>query len=318
MGKMSVNKEAMKVVKDIMENSERLNIEIINLKNGSTVLDMAKGGYEAGLKMGLVCLGGLATITWDSVNCGDYLLPALTVATDHPAIACMGSQFAGWRIKPKDLDYFAMASGPCRAKSLKEKELFDELEYKDDADLAIAVLEASQLPNWQVMDWFAEKCGVRPENAYALVAPTASIAGGVQIAARIVETGLHKLHQLHFDPKKVAYGYGTTPIAPIAKSDLKAMGMTNDAIIATGSVTLNVRAEESDNLPELINKVPSSASSDYGKPFFQIFKDAGKDFYKIDPLLFAPAVMIVNDITTGETYQAGKMDFDLLKKSFNL
>lgn len=315
---MSVNKEAMKVVKDIMENSERLNIEIINLKNGSTVLDMAKGGYEAGLKMGLVCLGGLATITWDSVNCGDYLLPALTVATDHPAIACMGSQFAGWRIKPKDLDYFAMASGPCRAKSLKEKELFDELEYKDDADLAIAVLEASQLPNWQVMDWFAEKCGVRPENAYALVAPTASIAGGVQIAARIVETGLHKLHQLHFDPKKVAYGYGTTPIAPIAKSDLKAMGMTNDAIIATGSVTLNVRAEESDNLPELINKVPSSASSDYGKPFFQIFKDAGKDFYKIDPLLFAPAVMIVNDITTGETYQAGKMDFDLLKKSFNL
>ena len=103
MGKISVNKEAMKVVKKIMDEKERLQVNVINLKNGSTVIDMgveAKGGYEAGLLMGLVCLGGLATITWDSVDVdGKYLLPALTVTTDHPAIACMGSQFAGWRKK---------------------------------------------------------------------------------------------------------------------------------------------------------------------------------------------------------------------------
>ncbi|NVM28932.1 MAG: methenyltetrahydromethanopterin cyclohydrolase [Candidatus Helarchaeota archaeon] len=318
---MSVNKEALKVVKEIIAKSTRLNVDVIELNNGSTVIDMGvnvSGGYEAGLKMGEVCLGGLATITWDSVNIGEYLLPALTVVTDHPTIACMASQFAGWRIKPKGLDYFAMASGPCRAKSLKEKDLFAELEYQDDADLSIAVLETGQLPNEDVMNWFAEKSGVNPENAYALVAPTKSTAGGVQIAARIVETGIHKLHELHFDPKKVVYGYGTTPIAPIAKSDLKAMGMTNDAIIATGSVTLNVKADEADNLEELIQKVPSSTSRDYGKPFFQTFKEAGKDFYHIDPLLFAPAVMILNDIPTGKTYQAGKMDFALLKKSFNL
>ena len=319
--KISVNKEALKVVKEIIAKSTRLNVDVIELNNGSTVIDMGvnvSGGYEAGLKMGEVCLGGLATITWDSVNIGEYLLPALTVVTDHPTIACMASQFAGWRIKPKGLDYFAMASGPCRAKSLKEKDLFAELEYQDDADLSIAVLETGQLPNEDVMNWFAEKSGVNPENAYALVAPTKSTAGGVQIAARIVETGIHKLHELHFDPKKVVYGYGTTPIAPIAKSDLKAMGMTNDAIIATGSVTLNVKADEADNLEELIQRVPSSTSRDYGKPFFQTFKEAGKDFYHIDPLLFAPAVMILNDIPTGKTYQAGKMDFALLKKSFNL
>lgn len=318
---ISVNKEALKTVKEIMSNAERLNVEVIQLANKSTVIDMGvnvKGGYEAGLLMGLVCMGNLATITWDSVNVGDYLLPALTVATDFPAIACMGSQFAGWRINPKELNYFAMASGPCRAKSLKEKELYEELEYKDEADLSIAVLETDKLPSVEVMNWFAEKSGVNPENAYALVAPTKSMAGGVQIAARVVETGIHKLHELHFDPKKVVYGYGTTPIAPIAKSDLKAMGMTNDAIIATGSVTLNVKAEEGDKLSELIKKVPSSTSSQYGKPFFEIFKEAGKDFYKIDPLLFAPAIMVINDISTGETHQAGKMDIDLLKSSFGL
>lgn len=318
---ISVNKEAFKVVKDIMDNSDRLQVEVHTLKNGSTIIDMGVnvlGGYEAGLKMGKVCLGGLASITWDSVNIGEYLLPALTVTTDHPAIACMASQFAGWRINRKDEGFFAMASGPCRAKSLKEKELFAELEYKDTADLSIAVLETSQIPNENVMNWFAQQCGVGADKAYALVAPTKSMAGGVQIAARIVETGIHKLHELHFDPKKVVFGYGTTPIAPIAKSDLKAMGMTNDAIIATGSVTLNVRAEEGDNLADLIQKVPSSTSKQYGKPFFQIFKEAGKDFYNIDPLLFAPAVMILNDIPTGETYQAGKIDFELLKNSFNL
>lgn len=321
MGKISINREAMKIVQEIIKNSERLQVEIFKLPNGSTIIDMGinvKGGYEAGLKMSEVCLGGLATISWDSVNCGDYLFPALTVVTDHPVVACMGSQFAGWRIKPKGLDYFAMASGPCRAKALKEKDLFAELDYQDDADLSIAVLETRQLPNEDVMNWLAEKSGVNPENTYALVAPTASIAGGVQIAARIVETGIHKLHELHFDPKKIVYGFGTTPIAPIAKSDLKAMGMTNDSIIATGSVMLNVKANEDDNLEELIKKVPSSTSRDYGKPFFQIFRDAGKDFYNIDPLLFAPAVMVFNDIPTGKTYQAGKMDFDLLKKSFNL
>jgi methenyltetrahydromethanopterin cyclohydrolase len=318
---ISVNTEAMKVVKEIIDNHERLQVKVIQLKNGSTLIDMginAKGGYEAGLKLGEVCLGGLARLTWDSIACGNFLLPALTVVTDHPTIACMASQFAGWRINRKDDQFFAMASGPCRAKSLKEKELFEELDYHDDADVSIAVLETGQLPNENVMNWFAEQCKVSPDKAYALVAPTASMAGGVQIAARIVETGIHKLHQLHFDPKKIVYGYGTTPLAPIAKSDLKAMGMTNDAIIATGSVTLNIKSAEADNIEELIRQVPSSTSKDYGKPFFQIFQDAGKDFYKIDPNLFAPAVVILNDIRTGKNFQAGKLDFDLLKKSFAL
>ncbi|MFX1298722.1 MAG: methenyltetrahydromethanopterin cyclohydrolase [Promethearchaeota archaeon] len=321
MGKISVNKEAIKIVEEIIKNNERLQVKVIKLSNESTVIDMGvnvKGGYEAGRKMSEVCLAGLASITWDSVNCGDYLLPALTVETNYPTIACMASQFAGWRINRKDEGFFAMASGPCRAKSLREKDLFEELKYQDDANISIAVLETAQLPNENIMNWFAEKCGVSTDKTYALVAPTKSMAGCVQIAARIVETGIHKLHELHFDPKKVVFGYGTTPIAPIAKSDIKAMGMTNDAIIATGCVSLNIKSTEEDNLEELIKQVPSSTSKDYGKPFYQIFKDSGKDFYKIDPLLFAPAMMIINDISTGKTYQAGKMDFDLLKKSFNL
>jgi len=33
---------------------------------------------------------------------------------------------------------------------------------------------------------------------------------------------------------------------------------------------------------------PQPGSRDYGKPFGAIFKEYGFDFYKIDPMLFAP------------------------------
>ena len=44
-------------------------------------------------------------------------------------------------------------------------------------------------------------------------------------------------------------------------------------------------------LQNMVNQAPSMASKDYGKPFLQIFREADKDFYKIDHGLFAPAVI---------------------------
>jgi len=320
---ISVNQGAFKIISEFLEDeklAERLNIEII--KTGkSTVIDMgvkAEGGYEAGLKLGEICLGGYGTITFDSININNVLMPALTVTTDHPHIACLGSQFAGWRINRKEEKFFGMGSGPARALALKEKELFEELQYKDQSDVAVIVLETDKIPNENVMNFIAEKCGCQPENTYACVARTSSIAGTVQIAARIVETGIHKLHELGFDPKKIKFGFGTTPIAPIGKNDMKSMGMTNDAIIMCGSVFLNIQSDENDDIENLVKKVPSSSSRDYGKPFYNIFKDAEWDFYKIDPNLFAPATITLNDLRTGKTYQSGKLDPDLLLKSFGI
>jgi len=56
----------------------------------------------------------------------------------------------------------------------------------------------------------------------------------------------------------------------------------------------------------------------YGKPFFQIFKEAGYDFYKIDPGIFSPAQITVNNLRDGKVYTAGKVDVPLLKKSLGL
>ena len=65
--------------------------------------------------------------------------------------------------------------------------------------------------------YVAERAGVAPAELTLLFAPTASLAGGVQIAARIVETALHKLHELDFDVRRVVSGFGTCPLPPVAQ-----------------------------------------------------------------------------------------------------
>ena len=69
-------------------------------------------------------------------------------------------------------------------------------------------------------------------------------------------------------------------------------------------------------MEELSRKLPSNSSKDYGKPFKEIFKSYGMDFYKIDGSLFSPAVIIINSIDTGRTFRGGKVNEKLIKKSF--
>ena len=148
----------------------------------------------------------------------------------------------------------------------------------------------------------------------ALVAPTASIVGSVQVSGRVVETAVFKLNELGYDTTKIVCGTGCAPIAPVVKDDLKAMGCTNDSVIYYGSVFLTVRGFEEDKF----KMVPSSTSKDYGKPFFKTFKDAGYDFFKIDANVFAPAEITVNDLETGKTYHAGHLNGEVILESYGI
>jgi len=62
--------------------------------------------------------------------------------------------------------------------------------------------------------------------------------------------------------------------------------------------------------------LPSSTSRDYGKPFAEVFKEHDHDFFQIDPMLFSPARVLVNNIRTGRSFSAGAIDLDLLEQSF--
>jgi methenyltetrahydromethanopterin cyclohydrolase len=86
------------------------------------------------------------------------------------------------------------------------------------------------------------------------------------------------------------------------------MGVTNDMVIYGASVSLKAGADFD------VDKIPSSSSPDYGKPFAEIFKDAGYNFYKIDEGIFAPAEVKVENTTTNEIKKAGSINNEVIKK----
>ncbi len=312
---ISVNDIAYDFAGDMMDYPENYKVEVQTLGNDSTVIDCgvkAKGGYEAGLVFTQISMGGLAaaSLTHKKLK-HEIFYPFIEVYTDYPTLACLAAQKAGWRINQEG--FFAMGSGPARALALKPKHTYEVIEYEDESDLAVICLEASSLPNEKVMDYIASECGVEAANVIALVAPTNSLVGSVQIAGRVVEMAVYKLNEMGFDTRHILSAFGSAPVPPIKKDSAVAMGTTNDASIYHGSVTLTV---DGGNIKDLVAKVPSSTSKDYGRPFYTVFKEAKFDFYKLDPSIFAPAEVIVNDVSTGDTYIAGKINADVLMESF--
>jgi methenyltetrahydromethanopterin cyclohydrolase len=315
---LSVNEYGLCAFEEMQDKAEELNIEVKKLNNGTMVADLGvnvDGGYEAGRYLARICMADLADIEFNSMSINEITVPGVVVTTDHPVISCMASQFAGWRVSVGK--YFAMGSGPARALSLNPKKLYKEIEYEDKSDVAVLALEASKLPNEEVADKIAGDCKVDPKNLYLTVAPTASVAGAVNISARIVETGIHKLETVGFDINKIKSGTGICPIAPIVGDDTKCMGATNDCLIYYGRTYYNVEYEI-EKVKELIKKVPSMTSRSYGKPFFTTFKESGFDFYKIDAGMFAPAEITINELNSAKSFISGGVNPKVLLESFGI
>jgi len=214
--------------------------------------------------------------------------------------------------------YVAMGSGPARALAQKPQELYEKIGYKDEADLAVLVLETSKYPTSEVITYVSDQCKVSPENLFLILVPTTTTAGSTQISGRVVETGIHKLERLGFDPKLITYACGYAPIAPVHPKFAEAMGRTNDAILYAGVAYCTVNHTNDEELRKLVEKAPSSASKSYGRPFIEIFKEANYDFYQIDPDLFAPAVLVVNNAKTGNVFRSGKINLQVFKRSIGL
>src|SRR6266571_601618 len=204
-GELGLNERAWQIADAMAKNAAALRVAVRQLPGGARVIDAgieATGGFGAGRALAEICTGGLADIAYPPVPIGGETWPGVRVWTDHPAVSCMASQYAGWAIQVGK--YFAMGSGPLRAHARVEKELFGKLGYAETARRGVLVLETRTAPTDDVAAWVAEKAGsLEPWQLTFVVAPTASLAGGVQIAARILETGLHKMDTLGFDLKKL-------------------------------------------------------------------------------------------------------------------
>jgi methenyltetrahydromethanopterin cyclohydrolase len=320
-GRASVNAMAAPHVENLLVAADALRLGVSRSEGGTTIIDAgisARGGLEAGRRIAEICMGGLGRVT---LVPGDETVEGLTQVHVHsadPVLACLASQYAGWSLshgEGKDA-FRALASGPGRAIARRES-LYDELDYSDRFERAVFVLEVDRAPPAPLVERIARDCDLPPERVSLILTPTRSLAGTVQIVARVLEVALHKAHALHFPLDRIVDGTGVAPLPPPAADFLSAMGRTNDAILFGGKVTLFVDASD-DQARQLAATLPASASRDYGKPFAQIFKDFDHDFYRIDPMLFAPAEVLVCNLASGLSVRGGARDGARLAESFGL
>jgi methenyltetrahydromethanopterin cyclohydrolase len=309
---LQLNSRTLRYLDAAAADAEVLHIHSFHLPCGARILDagvQATGGLRAGVVLARSCLADLGKV---SLLPGADGRPCVQVWTDEPWRACLGAQYAGWAIQVGK--YFAMGSGPMRAAAGTEA-VIRKLELAESAEACVGILESRHLPGDDVATMIAGACRIPVDRLTLLVAPTASLAGTVQVVARSVETALHKLEVLGFDVRQVASAWGVAPLPPLPKGDLAAIGRTNDAILYGAQVQLWVRGND-DELTALGPKVPAAASADYGAPFAEIFRKAGHDFYKIDPLLFSPARVTFNNVTTGRSFAYGQLRPDIVEASF--
>jgi methenyltetrahydromethanopterin cyclohydrolase len=314
-----VNRLAWKLLDKMLNDPELYGVQIEKTTVGATLVDAgirAKGGYEAGRLITEICMGGCGKAEITCKTYGNLELPTIFVRSDHPVIATLGSQYAGWQISQDG--YFAIGSGPARALALKPKEIYNEISYKDDSDKAIVVLETDKQPPAKLIERFAKDCDISAGKLAIVLTPTSSVAGATQISGRIVETGIHKLRELGLDPKAILHAWGCAPIPPLHPKFAQAMARTNDAILYGGTAHYTVNHPDDETLKRIVEKAPSKASEDYGKPFIEILKEAKMDFYKIDPNLFAPAELVISSVRTGKLFGAGRVNAQMLRKALDI
>jgi methenyltetrahydromethanopterin cyclohydrolase len=316
---ISVNARASALVEQLVQDAAELRISVGRGERGEMLVDAGArvvGSIAAGLRLAAICMGGLGAVEIVPSSATPRWPWTVVVRSSDPVTACLASQYAGWNLaygSGPDA-FFALGSGPARALARSEP-LFADLAYRDAAATATLLLESSRPPPAAVVDKVATACGLAASALSVLYAPTQSLAGAVQVVARVLEVALHKAHALKFPLARILDGIGAAPLSPPHPDFVTAMGRTNDAIIFAGRVQLFVNGPAGE-ARALAEQLPSRASRDYGRPFAETFKRFKGDFYAIDPMLFAPAEVIITAIETGESFHGGGVDVGLLDAAF--
>jgi methenyltetrahydromethanopterin cyclohydrolase len=313
---LSINREAMKIVHKILEAPEAIGVKVLKTSGGTTVIDMgqeAPGGWLAGKYYTLITLGGLGEVIYENFLLGDFELTAVRVMLDNPLEACFASQIAGWRIEERP--DAPIGAGPARALHRNPDKYFRIFPYQDFHHEGVLAIQTNDPATDDLALSIAEICGLKPENLYILVAPSTSLVCAIQVSARIVEQTLHRLEEEGFDVWTIVHAHGYCIIPPLSDNEMVAFGRINDALLYGGVATLAVRSTD-EEVERIIPRVTSTASPTYGRLFGDIYEEAGRDFFNTPLELNSPAVVQINNLTTGRIFRAGRIDHEILKHSF--
>jgi methenyltetrahydromethanopterin cyclohydrolase len=313
---LSVNAEAMKIVRKLLESPEALGIEVSQFPNGATLIDMgqrAPGSWTAARYFTLVTLGGLAEVSYESYAIGDISVPGVRVMVNLPLEACMGCQVAGW-VLANEPDA-PVLSGPARALNSQPDHYFDYISYRDHADSGVVTVQMTRPVTEEMAERMARACGLLPKNLYILASRHACLISTVQVPARVVELTMHRLALEKFDLGCIRHASCFAPVPPLVDDELTAFGRINDALIYGGEVNLYVEAPD-EILATLVPRVVTAASRIGGRSFSQLYREANFDFHAIPADMHTPAVLHMTNLSSGRTFSAGHFDHDVLRRSF--
>jgi len=308
----SLNRMAIELVDEAIDFAEELGIGAYELDNEATVLDFGvdvEGGIEAGLLLSEIQSAGLATVQTRMDEVAGAPLPHVELSTDHPGVALLGAQKAGWEVSVDGFE--GLGSGPARALVAEEDE-YRQIGYHDAFEFAVLAVETDEFPDEAVAEHVAELAEVDANGVFLPVFATASVVGSATMAARAAELAVFRLTELGYDPLDVVTASGSAPLAPVADSEEAAIGRTNDALAYGGQVHLVVE-EPFDRFDE----VASTATDEYGTPFEEVYEDHDWEFYDVPESVFAPAQVTI-DVVGGDTHVFGERNEALLAESFDL
>jgi methenyltetrahydromethanopterin cyclohydrolase len=308
----SLNRMATELVDEAIDFADELAIEVHPMSGDAAALDFGvdlPGGIEAGLLLAEIQTGGLATVGTRLDTVAGAPMTHVECSTDQPALALLCAGKAGWELSVGEFE--ALGSGPARA-LVAEEAIFGRVNYRDEFDFAVLALESDRLPDERVARRVAERAGVPESGVFLPTYATASVTGSVVAASRAAELAAFRLVELGYDPLDVLSVTGSAPVAPVAADETAALAATNDALAYGGQAHLVVD-KPFDRFDELV----STAGTEYGTPFVDIFDSVDGAFGALPPELFGPAQVTV-DVLGGDTHVVGERDETVLAESYDL
>lgn len=316
-----INQRAVRLAQYVLEHQEVLGTASHRLECGAWVLDFGihvPGTWEAAEIFTRLTLGDLGKVNLGTWRLDDqHTFAGVELFISDPQVACLGSQIAGWQLG--DGEFATIGSGPARAAAVVEHDPYMKMtSYRDTYvdDGVVLCIQDTRLPGDEVASAVAEACGVGPEKVYLAAAPSASVTGSVQVAARMLEQCCHKMYTHGFSVSRAAFCRGRAPAAPVVFDEVKAMGRINDALLYAAEAEFWLDADD-DEIRRLAPCLVSKTSSPcYGTPFGKIFEESGRNFYAIDHEVHSVAVVRLHSLRTGMSFQEGEIHSGVIEESF--
>ena len=330
---VSVNEQSLKVVKEMMQREDSLDIDVIELKNHITIIDTGvnvKGGFKAAEYVTKAALCGFGEAKTIMAKYGSMHLPAVVAYTDLPAIIAISYYVWPEVMHPphvKTDEYSAWVSGPGKALKQKPEKVYAKLDYKDEGSVAVLLVQprGKQLPDESVAEKLANACGINPENLYLLVTPTNSIVGSVQVSARTMEDGFWRLTEYYgISYDRVEEIMTLTPIAPVSPKVFREPCPWADDMIRHGGVLHAwIYSKEGEDLQKMAEEmVIENNPKSFGKSFYQLAviekKYIGPEYDLVrlaeEGCGFVIAEACLYDTRVGRMYRAGRVHDNILEK----